>query len=247
MVQPVHITDVVAAVLNAVQDTGSSTQRIAIVGADAVPFVQFLAMLRTGMGLRPAWRIVVPIRLARAAAAIAGRFSRSPLDSESFSMLERGNTADASSMRKLLGRVPRGIAQFISPADASAVRMSAQWSWLAPLLRVSIAAVWIATAIVSAFVYPQADSYALLERVGVPTALAPLMLYGAAALDLALGVAILLVRRKWVWAVQLVVIVFYSILIAWKLPEFLWHPYGPILKNLPMLAAIWLLMESETR
>ncbi|UUZ56994.1 DoxX-like family protein [Massilia sp. H-1] len=33
--------------------------------------------------------------------------------------------------------------------------------------------------------------------------------------------------------------------IAWKLPEFLAHPYGPLTKNLPMLAAIWLLAEFE--
>jgi uncharacterized protein YbjT (DUF2867 family) len=247
MVQPVHIDDVVAAITNAVQEEGVSMQRIALVGPDAVPFVQFLAMLRESMGLRRAWHICIPIGMARALAAAAGRLSRSPLDSESFAMLERGNTADVSGTRELLGRMPRGIKQFIRTDDAAAVRLAAQWRWLAPLLRLSLSAVWIWTAIVSAFVYPQAESYALLERVGIPAALMPVMLYGAALLDLAIGLAIFFVRRKWIWAVQLVVIGFYSILIAWKLPEFLWHPYGPILKNLPMLAAIWLLMESETR
>jgi uncharacterized membrane protein YphA (DoxX/SURF4 family) len=127
------------------------------------------------------------------------------------------------------------------------VRCTAQQHWLLPMLRVSIALVWIATGIISAFVYPVEDSYTLLKRVGIPAVLMPLMLYGAAALDLVLGVAILFVRRKWIWALQLVVIVFYSLVIAWRLPEFLWHPYGPILKNLPMLAAILLLMANEER
>jgi hypothetical protein len=38
---------------------------------------------------------------------------------------------------------------------------------------------------------------------------------------------------------------FYTVAIAWKLPEFLVHPYGPLTKNLPMLAAIWLLYQLE--
>ena len=81
---------------------------------------------------------------------------------------------------------------------------------------------------------------------GIPAAWQPLLLYGAASFDLLLGLAIIVLpRRRWLWLVQLVLIGFYSIVIAWKLPEFLLHPYGPLTKNLPMLAAIWLLLELE--
>ena len=34
---------------------------------------------------------------------------------------------------------------------------------------------------------------------------------------------------------------------ALRMPEFLWHPYGPLTKNLPMLAVLWLLFEMEER
>ena len=44
---------------------------------------------------------------------------------------------------------------------------------------------------------------------------------------------------------QLALILFYTIVISFRLPEFWLHPYGPLLKNLPMLAAIWLLYELE--
>jgi hypothetical protein len=108
--------------------------------------------------------------------------------------------------------------------------------------------VWIATAIVSAAVYPPELSYRLLERSGVPAQWGPLMLYGAALFDLLLGLGILLLaRRRWLWLVQLLLIGFYTVVIAWKLPEFLWHPYGPLTKNLPMLAAIWLLYQLEEK
>jgi len=72
------------------------------------------------------------------------------------------------------------------------------------------------------------------------------MLYGAALFDLLLGLGTLgLARRRWLWLMQLALIGFYTIVIALRLPEFLVHPYGPLTKNLPMLAAIWLLYELE--
>jgi hypothetical protein len=114
------------------------------------------------------------------------------------------------------------------------------------LLRLSIAFVWIATALVSALLYPAEQSYQLLERTGVPAAWAPIMLYGAAGCDLVLGLGtLLLVRRRRLWQVQLALIGLYSLVIAIRLPEFLLHPYGPLTKNVPMLAAIWLLYRSE--
>jgi len=92
------------------------------------------------------------------------------------------------------------------------------------------------------------DSYELLARTGVPQLLQPLFLYGAAGLDLALGVLTLWPRRsRWLWVVQAGLILFYTVVISLRLPEFWLHPYGPILKNIPMLALLWFLYEMEDR
>ena len=37
----------------------------------------------------------------------------------------------------------------------------------------------------------------------------------------------------------------YTAIITIALPEFWLHPYGPVLKNLPLLAALWLLWELD--
>jgi peptidoglycan/LPS O-acetylase OafA/YrhL len=84
--------------------------------------------------------------------------------------------------------------------------------------------------------------------VGLHGTLATLALYGAALLDLALGVATLIVparRRRPVWLAQLALIAGYTVLITIFLPDFWLHPYGPISKNLPVLAAIALLWALE--
>ena len=75
-------------------------------------------------------------------------------------------------------------------------------------------------------------------------------LYGAAVLDLLLGVLTLAAParwRRWVWLVQLALIGGYTVLITFFLPEYWLHPYGPISKNLPILAAILLLWGLERR
>jgi hypothetical protein len=74
--------------------------------------------------------------------------------------------------------------------------------------------------------------------------IATLALYGAAALDLALGVLTLWAPAPWrrrVWLAQVALIAGYTLLITVFLREYWLHPYGPISKNIPLLALIgWL-------
>jgi uncharacterized protein YbjT (DUF2867 family) len=248
MIQPVHVDDVAAVTVALFDRAVQSGERIPVVGPQSMSLKSFLSVLRDAMGLGIAYFLPVPMSLMRLAARVGKILPGSLLDPETLDMLERGNTASAVPTTRLLGREPRRAENFIEHTERSAVRTQAKLNWLLPVLRVSIALVWIATGIVSFGLYPVEESYALLARVGITGMLAPLMLYGAALLDLAFGVAILVLRRRrWLWFAQLAVILFYTAVITWKLPEFWLHPYGPLLKNLPMLAAIWLLLELEER
>ena len=247
-IQPVHVDDVVAAIMALLVHPTPSGMRVPLVGPEAMRFRAFLATLRETMGMGRALVLPVPMPLFRGAARLAQALPGSILDTETLEMLERGNTASPETITRVLGRPPRGVGSFIPAAGLRPARLEAQLNWLLPMLRVSIAIVWIVTGIVSFGLYPVSESYALLARVGITGFLAPVMLYGAALLDLVFGIATLaLKRRRWLWLGQIAVIVFYTLIITWRLPEFWLHPYGPLLKNLPMLAAIWLLLELEER
>jgi hypothetical protein len=90
------------------------------------------------------------------------------------------------------------------------------------------------------------ESYALLARVGITGIAAAVALYGAALLDVLFGFAMLILRRRrLLYQAQLAVILGYTIIITVWLPEFWAHPYGPVLKNLPIIAAIIFLHEME--
>ncbi|WP_198118533.1 SDR family oxidoreductase [Massilia rhizosphaerae] len=251
LVQPIHVDDVVAAIatllrqrLHADKADGGTVRRIALVGPQALPFVDYLAALRRALGMNRLRVLPLPGSVARLLARVGAWLPGALLDPDALRMLDRGSTADPGPTMRLLGRPPRPIASFVVDPDAERAR--AKLDWLLPVLRLAIAFVWIATAIVSAFVYPLGASYDLLARTGIPPHLRPLMLYGAALFDLVMGVCTLFLRRRrWLWRLQFALIGFYTIVIAWRLPEFLVHPYGPLTKNVPMLAAIWLLYELE--
>jgi len=245
-VQPLHIDDLVQALHVLIEGGTEAGQRLPLVGPQPLPLREFLTRLRQGMRLPPPRWIEVPPALVKAGAALMSCWPGALFDRETFQMLERGNTAPTDAAQRLLGRPARPAESFIEPEQAATARMQARLAWLLPPLRLSIALVWIVTGLLSLGLYPVHDSYALLARLGVAGVLAPVLLYGAAALDLALGLATLFVRR-WplLWWLQIALMVGYMVLITWALPEFWLHPFGPILKNLPMLAAIALLLGLE--
>jgi hypothetical protein len=247
-VQPVHIDDVVATIVALLEPDAPARVRLAVVGLHALSFVDFLHLLRSRMRLRPTATLRTPMPLVRLAASVGSWLPGSMLDRETLSMLIRGNVASAEPMTAILGRKPRSPDEFIPDESAVLVRRDAQLRWLLPLMRIAIALVWIVTGVISFGLFPPEESFALLARVGVPNALQPSFLYGAAALDVLIGIGLLVLRRRgWLWLLQFAVILGYTVIITVKLPEFWLHPYGPILKNLPMLTAIVWMYELEKR
>ncbi len=255
-VQPVLLDDVVHGVLNALNEPSAPCRTVAFVGPEAMALSAYMARLRRALSWqRPAWLIELPLSavqaLARVAQHLPGPLKPSFFDADALAMLARGNAADSSAFAVLLSRAPQPVEAFIEPRHAGALRHSALLAIWQPLLRWSVALVWLWTGVVSLGLYPVQDSLALLGRVGAHGALAWLLLYGAATFDLALGVATLASTKlppRWrrrLWAAQILLIAGYTALISWRLPEFWLHPYGPILKNLPMLALIGLLWSLE--
>jgi uncharacterized protein YbjT (DUF2867 family) len=249
-IQPIHLHDVVAALCVLLERPPSRGGRVALVGPQPTTLRAFLSTLRDGLGLPPARVVAIPRALVAIAAAAGEHLPGALLDRASLDMLERGNTADAQQTSALLGRAPRAARSFIAPADAAALLAQARLAWLLPIVRASVAVVFIATGILSLGVFPVEQSYALLARTGVPEALAPALLYGAALLDLALGVLVFVLRgtsRRWLWRAQAALIGGYTVIITLRLPEYWLHPYGPVLKNVTLLAVLIMLDMLEER
>ncbi len=246
-IQPIHIDDLCLAMVHLLVPGAVSRRRIPLVGPVPLTYRDYLCALRAGMGLGSAPVLGMPVGLVLVSAWIGERVPGAVLTRENLAMLERGNTADAAMTKTLLGRAPRPVATFIAPQEAMLLAREARLGWLLEILRVSLALVWIGSGVVSLGLYPVDRSLDLLAAVGLAGTPALAALYLLSLFDIAMGLMVLCMRGAWLWGVQILVVLGYTLIVTAALPELWLHPFGPLLKNLPILAGLTLLFYLERR
>ena len=243
--QPVHIDDICTAVVNILASADTVRQVINAVGPEAMSYKEMLEYYRHAMGMEKPLFLPVPMTIMHFLARAASSLPQRLVSRDTLIMLEQGNAADPGPFGIRVGRALKGPGKWFPEISSAMLRMDASWRWLRPLFQLALALVWIATGILSLGIYPVDDSYALLAQVGLQGVLASIALYGAALLDIALGIATLIRPGRWLWRLQITIMAGYTLIISFCLPEFWLHPFGPILKNLPILALLIALDASE--
>jgi len=248
-IQPIHISDMTRAIVKIVESSSPLRSDIEMVGPEPITMKKMYQELRHWLGFGQAKFLSIPYRLALYSARWAGLLGRTPITGETVEMLRNGNTGDVKPFISRFDFTPQSIEQALATTQAQQPdRWHGGLYFLAPLLRFSIAFVWLFTGIVSAFVYPVEQSYAMLARVGVEGVWQPIMLYGAAATDLLLGLGTLCsYRLRLVALIQIGIVLLYSIIITLWLPEYWAHPFGAISKNLPLIVATLIMLVLERR
>lgn len=94
--QPVHVTDVAAAFVQALTTNTAHRQTYVAAGPDRFPYIEVLDRIARGAGLSPKRKIHVPLALARLGVHTLGRLGLLPISPAQFEMLVEGNTGDAS-------------------------------------------------------------------------------------------------------------------------------------------------------
>lgn len=239
----IHIDDLCGEIRRLLDPATPAGQCLELRGSEAISLRELIATYRRRMGFAPAPVLPLPGWLMAITARVGEHLPGGLLDTQTWRMLQSAD-AYVGTPHPPEARHP---AQFITPSEAPCLRQQALAAWRAPLLRVALAAIWLITAWVSLFAYPIADSLALLARTGLSGTPAWFALVGAALLDAAFGLATLFAPGRRLWLAQMALIVGYSAVIAVCLPEFLIHPYGPLSKNLPLLAVLILLYAEEER
>lgn len=244
VVQPVHIDDLATLILRLATERCAIRETVAAVGADAVTFRDLLAAYRHALGLPSAPTLTIPALTIRLAARLGDIVPRSPLSTETLAMLERGNTASTQAIARILRRPPLGIGGFVAADQAPALRRSASWSWVRLLLLAGIAATWIAAGVVSAL-YGRDLGLQLLAKSGLAAGPAETAFATACMLDVALGVATVLHPGRTLWLAQLLVVAFYTVTLSVVAPQLWVDPFGPLVKNLPIVAVLTALVAMD--
>lgn len=247
LMQPVHVSDIAEAVIQCLKQDISVKLNLPLVGPDKISFRQLLEQLRQRLGKKPALTFSLPGELVQRSVFIGRWLGEPTFNAENIAMLRRGNCADATPIKQFLGRQTKSLQQQLlsSPAN-QAERWHAGLYFLRPLLRLSIAFLWIWSGIVSIFFFPVEQSYQFLAPSGITGSAAPIVLYGLALLDIILGIATLLAYRiRTLMLFQLGIVFLHTLTITLTLPEFWLHPFGPVLKNLPLMATLLVYLNLE--
>lgn len=120
--QPVHIDDICAAVSRWLTDPDAQSQTVACVGLEATDMRGMLDSYRQQMGHSKALHLRIPSILVGLSARMGDFIPASPLCSDTLTMLNAGNTGDATGFTKLLGRSPRSYRAFVNADCAHANR-----------------------------------------------------------------------------------------------------------------------------
>ncbi|WED43996.1 SDR family oxidoreductase [Legionella cardiaca] len=248
--QPISIEDLTQAIKRFVDTDCKDNITLAAVSPEKITLKNMIGILRQWLGLKKTLFIYIPSFFIRLVAWLGNFFAYSTVQTAAITMLKQGNTATEKETRLFQEKVGFKIKGFQEGINNQPGKIQDYWYarlfFMRPLLRLSLAFMWLFTAFTSAILYPPASSYLLLKDVGIPTFWHPFFLYSASLLDAVIGIALLVnYKAKIIYIIQIIIIFIYTLIISVKLPYFWLDPFGPIVKNIPILVAILMLYMIE--
>ena len=241
--QPLHVFELAEAIARLVESTAPVRGVFELGGGDVLTYREMLAAYRHAMGLGdPLW-LPVPMPLMALGARAAEWLPQQVYCRDTVRLLDRGLLPAPNAMGTLLGRTPSRVAQGLAitapaPRVDLRVALSPAVAWL---LRLSIAFMWLYTAGISLALRDASGVMTLLARCGFDGAQGDVALLASCALNTALGLTLLLRPSAFGYALQVVAVAGYTATAAWHMPELTIDHCGPLVKNLPVLAAILVL------
>lgn len=243
--QPITMDDLMATILRLLEEPTIARRVVDPVGPEPMRLDDLILLLRRWLGMRPAPLLRLPVALLRPVAWLGERLGGGPVTTTALDQLAYGNAAPVSPFTAATGIVPRPLAAWLAENPASQQdRWHARLYFLRPLLGGSLGLLWIVSGLVGLAV--PADR--MMAATGLDGPAATMLALAGCVLDLGLG---LLVLRRWrpglLAALQLALVAGYTLLLSATLPGLWLDPFGPLLKNLPILVAIlaWAALEQE--
>ncbi|WP_300295121.1 DoxX-like family protein, partial [Ferrovibrio sp.] len=167
-------------------------------------------------------------------------FGRGPVSRNALAQMRYGNTGDAAGFARAIGWQPASMAEALRRHPSHVQdRWHARLYWLRPATRVALALLWLVSGAIGLFAGPDAvqpvlDLLRLPMEAGRPLALL------FSGIDILLGLGLLLRRpgAGLLTLVQLAMVGGYTAILSLADPGLWLEPYGPLLKNLPILVLI---------
>lgn len=238
-VQPMDVRDLAFGIVKLIEHAELDGQVVTLGGPEEISIKAVHQILRTWQGLPKTFTLPIPEWIVRQFVKLGDLIFKGPINRASMDMLTRHNVTGETRFWKVTGIAPRPLSQILHERTCAKVdQFYYRLYLLMPTLRLSLALVWLGTAIFTAFFVSREFTNLLFAQVGMTGVAATLSLYGSCVVDFLLGLTLLFNYRLRVFgAIQFFLMLFYTLTVSAFAPEWWLHPYGPFLKNLPLLIA----------
>lgn len=232
---PIHAADL----SNSIDDLLSRDQpgHYEIGGPEIVTQKDMLTAYRRWLGLGGSLALPLPRWLARGIGWVGDRMRLGPISSTAVDQLDAGVLATVTTPDD--SPRPREFTQFLHARPAGTQDLwHARLYLLRPLLRITLAVLWLFSAALGLFLAPE-TFLPMLPNAPWPDGISVLMARLGGVVDLAVGLALLRGwRPKLIAAAQFAMVATYSLAFTLLAPVLWLLPLGGVLKNLPILMLI---------
>lgn len=234
--QPVHIDDVVGAVLALMRQWPAESMVLPLVGPEPMRLSQLIDHLRTAQGWGPGRYLQAP--LLGLGGGLGDLLGWRALNRQSIALAQQDNVADPDVLASVCGYTAAPLAARLQdwPTPAQSIQ-----PMIRPLMLAVLVLIWLGTAAVC--LGPGYDwGLRILAEAGVQGAWATLAVIAGAVCDGLLGLGLLVRRwRRRALILQLLLMGGYTVVISIVLPHYWFDPYAAVAKNLVlMVATLWL-------
>lgn len=245
---PIAIDDLARTVRVALETNRLVRRVVAPVGPEHLTQLEMLLKLRRWLGFGEATPFHIPAWHARLAAWLGSRIGAVSVNSNALAQLEHGNAGDPSAFQQAVGFTPASFDDWHSRHPAQVQdRWHARLTYLRPLISLMLAALWLGSGLTGVLATP-AEYGLVAERLGLTVYGGGWLGLGLGAFDMVVGALVLLGWRPGLLGVvQLLAVAGYTLGLSLLVPELWLDPFGPLLKNLPILAliAVWMTLAKE--
>lgn len=241
--QPVHIDDVVGAVLGLLRQWPAESMVLPLVGPEPMRLSEVVDHLRAAQGWGAGRYVQVP--LLGWGGWLGDRLGWRALNRQSIALAQQDNVADPEVLASVCGYTAAPLASRLR--DWPTATVSSQRT-VRPLMLAVMVLIWLGTAVVC--LGPGYDwGLRILAEAGVQGAWATLAVIAGAVCDGLLGLGLLVTRwRRQTLILQLLLMAGYTVVISIILPHYWFDPYAAVAKNLVlMVATLWLLWTEPRR
>lgn len=238
-VQPIYIEDFASAVAILVEDNSLDGDVVEVGGVEKISIKNIHKLLCEWLGLKTIHFLKTPEWFVKIFVKLGDYVFKGPINTASFDMLTRNNITDDNRLWKATKIIPNHMKYVLSQYPASKQeQLSARLFFAMPLLRYSLAFLWLATAIITGFLTPKIEAMQLFFEAKIIGNTANILFYSSLIVDFLLGLSLLFNYRLRFWGIfQIILIIFYTLFISVFSPHWWLHPYGAIIKNIPIIAA----------